>query len=642
MRFSGLAHAGSSSPRQRLLNAAAFAVIAGLAASLAIAGGCGSPSDGPTAAPAEAGDPGDAPGDAGSYDPDARPPAPSPDGNVVTYAATELGLTGLSANGRIQPHGAPTDYYFEYGPTTAYGKKTPVAPLGPKLAGYYEESFNSGLAGWRGGAGTDLKFMASGAGAGFARYLEPTDTDYNHVDGIGLLHLVQYFYPGTFDGDAPTAAFGGADPDFRDAKIAPTLRGNAWAPNGTELVWWSQIDPHHGAYAAGEQQRYSNWAHTGFFLTDSLVSGQWETPTYRLWNDTTEWTYAGTNRELNVQLNRDMYVYAPLHAVLEHLDTDIFHLLAYIDTAVYPEGSIDFDNLQITYRNHSLVFPSNGAKLTSSPAGSDNPTALTDGWRNGAGKTWKSGPSPSGPLEIVYDFAAPVVVQKVQLHQNVDFPSKNVEVLVSTDGGGTWDSIVQDTMPASHPAGPNFTYLLATGLSAPATKLKVRVLDGYRTDAWGLGEIEVFGTGARMQTDDDFYRLNADITGLAPGETVHFRLVGVIDGKTVAGGDQSYTAPADKKPFAVTGAAGRQRAGTANLQARINTLGFEAQVFFEYGPDTSYGSTTISKRAGPEITPRTVVENLSGLTPGSTVHYRIVVQGTQGTVPGKDATFVAK
>ena len=642
MRFLGLVRAGSGSQHRRFLRATAAAFVVAVAGSLVVASGCGSPSDGAPSPAAEAGDPGEAGGDGGSYDPDATTPKPSPDGNVVTYAATELGLDGLSANGRIQPHGAATDYYFEYGPTAAYGKKTPVAPLGPKLAGYYEESFNTGLAGWRGGAGTDLKYMASGAGAGFARYLEPTDTDYNHVDGIGLLHLVQYFYPGTFDGDAPTAAFGGADPDFRDAKVTVTLRGNAWAPSGSELVWWSQIDPKHGAYTAGQQQKYSNWAHTGFFLTDSLFSGKWETTSYRLWNDTTDWTYAGTNRELNVQLNRDEYVYAPLHEILEHLDTDIFHLLSYIDTEVYPDGSIDFDDLQITYRNHSLVFPSNGGKLTSAPVGSDNPAALTDGWRNGAGKVWKSGASPSAPLEIVYDFDAPVVVQKVQIHQNVDFPSKSVEVLVSTDGGASWDSIVQDTLPATHPAGPNFTYLLATGLSSPAKKLKVRVLSGYRADAWGLGEIEVFGTGARMLTDDDFYRLNADITGLAPGETVHFRLVGVIDGKTVAGGDQTYTAPVDKKPFAVTGAAGRLRAGTANLQARINTLGFEAQVFFEYGPDTSYGSTTTSKRAGPEITPRTVVENLSGLTPGSTIHYRIVVQGAQGTVQGKDATFVAK
>ncbi len=571
-------------------------------------------------------------------DADGPPPAPSPDGTVVTYAGTGLGLIGVSANGRIQPHGAPTEYYFEYGPTKAYGRRTDLTALGPKIAAHYSESYDKGLAGWRGGSGEDLIFND----AGFVRFEEPSYDDFNHVDGIGILHLVQYLYPGTFDSDAPTAALGGADPDFRDAKIKTVLRGNAWQTSGTELVWWSQVDPKRGVYKAGEELKASNWAHTGYFLTDHLLSGKWETASYRLWNDTTQWTYSGTNRELNAQLKRDLYVYAPLNDVLSHLNTNIFHLLAYIDNYNYPVGSIDFDSIEIGYRNHSLVFPSNGGKLASSPAGSENSAGLTDGWRVGAGKTWKSAPSPSSPQEIVYAFERPVVVQKVQLHQNVDFPSKDVEVLVSNDAGATWTSIGQDAIPASHPAGPNFSYLLMTGLSAPAQKLKIRVLNGYRADAWGLGEVEVFGTGAKMQTEDEENRVNADITGLAPGETVHYRLVAVSGGKTVAGGDQVFAVPSDRTPYAVTGEATRLIAGTAALRARINTLGAETVVFFEYGPDQSYGMTTTETRSGPEISIRTVVANLAGLTPGRTVNYRVVVKGDGGTTRGRNATFVAK
>lgn len=628
-------------------HAVALAAVASLALPLALgiatATGCGTSDDGP-AASGEGGT--DAHGDGSNYPntPIRMPPAASPDGTVITYPATGLGLQGFSANGRIQPHGAATDYYFEYGPTTAYGKKTPVAPLGPKLAAHYAETFDSGLAGWRGGSGPDLTHVPTGGanGGGFVRYTEPTADDFNHVDGIGTLHLVQYFYPGTFDGDAPTAAFGGADPDLRDAKIKTVLRGNAWKASGSELLWWSQIDQAHRIYKPDEEPRYSNWAHTGFFLTDHLFSGQWETASYRLWNDTNEWTYAGTNRELNAQLGREMYVYAPLHDVLEHLDTDFFHVLAYIDNTVYPSGSIDFDDIEITYRNHSLVLPSNGGKLTTAPAGSpDDPAVLTDGWRVGAGKTWRSAPSPTAPVEIVYTLDNPVVVQTVQLHQNTDFPSKDVEVSVSTDGT-TWTTVVEDTLPQSHPAGPHFAYLLVKDLSAPAQRIRIRILNGYRSDAWGLGEIEVFGTGARMQTDDEFYRLNADINELTPGETVHYRLVAVSNGKTVAGGDLAYTVPLDVKPYAATGEATRLRGGAAMLKARINTLGTEATTYFQYGPDMTYGNATPVTRAGPEITPRTIVENLAGLAPGATVHYRVVVQGSSGTTYGTDATFVAQ
>jgi hypothetical protein len=67
-----------------------------------------------------------------------------------------------------------------------------------------------------------------------------------------------------------------------------------------------------------------------------------------------------------------------------------------------------------------------------------------------------------------------------------------------------------------------------------------------------------------------------------------------------------------------------------------------AQIHFEYGPDRRYGSSTEPKRAGPEVTPRTVVATLSELTPGSPVHYRLVASGADGTSYGHDATFIAE
>src|SRR5437868_4107818 len=79
----------------------------------------------------------------------AEPAAPT----VETHAASALGMTGLTANGRIQPHTLPTSYYFEYGPTTAYGSKTAQQPLPPRLAAYYHETWNDGLSGWMGGMG---------------------------------------------------------------------------------------------------------------------------------------------------------------------------------------------------------------------------------------------------------------------------------------------------------------------------------------------------------------------------------------------------------------------------------------------------------------------------------------------------------
>jgi hypothetical protein len=594
------------------------------------------------------------------YDP-TIPHALSAEGNVDTYVATSLGMDGFSANGRIQPHGAPAEYYFEYGTTKDYGQKTETKRLPPKLAAYYREDWDVGKAGWRGGSGPDLRhFPSGGETGGFIRYAEPTGDDYNHEDGIGLLHLVQYFYVGSFDADAPTSALGGSEPDFRDARIRVSVRGNNWRGNGTDLLWWSQVDVNRGHPKPGSGARFSNWAHTGFNLTESLASGQWEKVEYRLYNDTTEWSYAGSNRVLNQQLGRgEVYVYLPLDEVLGNLDTDIFHVLTYVDREHYPTGSIDFDNLEIAYRNHSVVFPSNGGKLTSSPPGSDNPEALTDGWRNGPGKTWTTAPSPQGPQEIVFDFDQPIAIDRVQLHQNPEWPSKEVEVL-SYDGQ-TWTTLVRDTIPAGTkeyivnaaadgaveggPVSANLTYLLARDLkdlAPPARKLKVRILSGYRPERWGLGEIEAFGTGATEKTDDDWYRVTQDITGLKRGEAYHYRLVSVIGGKTELGGDMTFTVPADNTPEVVTRGVSRLQGGTAKVEGRLNTLGQEVNYWFEYGLDRSYGGKTRPKRTGQEITPRTVVGTFEDLTPGATYHYRLVVERPSGMTRGKDYVFVAR
>src|SRR5262245_30318290 len=67
---------------------------------------------------------------------------------VATRPATALGLSALTANGTIHPHGLATTYYFEYGPTAAYGSRTATLPLPPRLAAHYHESWDEGFGGW--------------------------------------------------------------------------------------------------------------------------------------------------------------------------------------------------------------------------------------------------------------------------------------------------------------------------------------------------------------------------------------------------------------------------------------------------------------------------------------------------------------
>jgi hypothetical protein len=49
---------------------------------------------------------------------------------VSTLGAAKVTITTATLTGKINPHGAPTTFYFQYGTTTAYGSRTPTAGVG--------------------------------------------------------------------------------------------------------------------------------------------------------------------------------------------------------------------------------------------------------------------------------------------------------------------------------------------------------------------------------------------------------------------------------------------------------------------------------------------------------------------------------
>src|SRR5206468_1689549 len=105
-----------------------------------------------------------------------------------------------------------------------------------------------------------------------------------------------------------------------------------------------------------------------------------------------------------------------------------------------------------------------------------------------------------------------------------EWPTREVEVLASADGKA-WRPLLRRPLPEKSAGGPNMLFALERGLAVPAARVKVRLLGGYKAAHWGLGEVEVFGDGPPLPTDDDWYHVNADLTGLKPGTAVHYRLV---------------------------------------------------------------------------------------------------------------------
>ena len=90
---------------------------------------------------------------------------------------------------------------------------------------------------------------------------------------------------------------------------------------------------------------------------------------------------------------------------------------------------------------------------------------------------------------------------------------------------------------------------------------------------------------------------------------------------------------------ATTGVATDVTANSARFNGTVNPGGFATTAYFEWGTSTAYGNTTPSQSVGSGTSSVKVSWNQSGLSSGTTYHYRVVGNNTKGIVNGLDATF---
>jgi hypothetical protein len=94
------------------------------------------------------------------------------------------------------------------------------------------------------------------------------------------------------------------------------------------------------------------------------------------------------------------------------------------------------------------------------------------------------------------------------------------------------------------------------------------------------------------------------------------------------------------KPVVTTGAATSVTSAGATLSATVNAKGADTAITFEYGPDTTYGSTVTASPDPVTGTTDTAVIAATGiLSPGVTYHYRAKGENPAGTTYGDDLTF---
>jgi len=108
-------------------------------------------------------------------------------------------------------------------------------------------------------------------------------------------------------------------------------------------------------------------------------------------------------------------------------------------------------------------------------------------------------------------------------------------------------------------------------------------------------------------------------------------------GGTSFGSDMTFTTMGGP-PIVTTNAATSVTSSSATLNGTVNPNGSPTNVHFDYGTTTNYGSSTaIQSFSGNTTQP--VTETITGLSPNTTYHFRLVGTNNDGTSFGYDVTF---
>ena len=141
-------------------------------------------------------------------------------------------------------------------------------------------------------------------------------------------------------------------------------------------------------------------------------------------------------------------------------------------------------------------------------------------------------------------------------------------------------------------------------------------------------------TGATAQS------VSAGIAGLNPGIPYHFRVKAVNSLGTTYGDDRTFPTLA-AVPTTTTTSATSITSGSATLNGTVNPNAADTTVTFDYGITVSYGSSlTAIESPLTGTADQAVSAGLTGLTPGTTYHFRAKATNSVGTTFGSDQSFI--
>jgi uncharacterized protein (TIGR02145 family) len=194
-------------------------------------------------------------------------------------------------------------------------------------------------------------------------------------------------------------------------------------------------------------------------------------------------------------------------------------------------------------------------------------------------------------------------------------------------------------------APPSAETLAATDISGDCTVLNgtVKANDLSTSVSFEYGTSSSYGNTSIAEpavvTGHNYNSVSAEITGLTPSTTYHFRIKSVNSLSTVYGNDLTFTTVGGT-PEVITAEATDVTVEGATINGMVNANDLTTTVTFEYGTTESYGSSIpaeIGQLTGHSN--NNVKAVLSGLDPRTDYHFRIKAVNVLGTAYSSNHIF---
>ncbi len=220
------------------------------------------------------------------------------------------------------------------------------------------------------------------------------------------------------------------------------------------------------------------------------------------------------------------------------------------------------------------------------------------------------------------------------------YTTYHYRLVASNNIGTTYGA--DKTLTTQPPLLPSISGTAASNLASDSATLSAAINPGfgqtvYRFQYGRDTNYEVRTPPIGPLNDDNVnHPVSIDVTDLLPGVTYHFRVVAINFAGVSQGPDRTFTTQSAPRIESLSTSGITQH--VAHIALQINT-GFSPTTFHvEYGP--GYGSATPESGViGSDGSNHAASVDLSGLSPATTYHLRVVSSNGIGTTTGEDQAF---